>query len=252
MRFDGKGVLVTGASKGIGRAIATRLAAEGARVVVHFGSDRAGAEQTRASLPGSGHGIVSADIGDRRDVAAMVDTAIELLDGLDILVNNAGVYRLAPPLETDYAGWCAHLDEMLRVNFLGAAWAAQRAAQHMASRGGGRIVNVSSRGAFRGEPSGPGYGAAKAALNALGQSLAVALAPAGVTVLTVAPGFVETAMARPHLQGAAGDAIRAQSPLDRVATVEDVASAVAFLASDEAAYATGAILDLNGASYLRT
>jgi NAD(P)-dependent dehydrogenase (short-subunit alcohol dehydrogenase family) len=122
----------------------------------------------------------------------------------------------------------------------------------MASRGGGRIVNVSSRGAFRGEPQAPGYGAAKAGLNALGQSLAVALAPYGVAVLTIAPGFVETAMVRPHLQGEAGDAIRAQSPFNRVATVDEVADAVAFLASDAAGWASGTILDFNGASYLRT
>jgi NAD(P)-dependent dehydrogenase (short-subunit alcohol dehydrogenase family) len=141
---------------------------------------------------------------------------------------------------------------MLSTNLLGPAWACHLAARHMAESGGGRIVNVSSRGAFRGEPDGPGYGAAKAGLNALGQSLAVALAPHGVTVLTLAPGFVETAMARPHLQAEAGDAIRAQSPFNRVATVDEVAYAVLFLASDEAAWGSGAILDFNGASYLRT
>jgi NAD(P)-dependent dehydrogenase (short-subunit alcohol dehydrogenase family) len=122
----------------------------------------------------------------------------------------------------------------------------------MIPRGGGRIVNVSSRGAFRGEPEQPAYGASKAGLNALGQSLARALAPVGITVATVAPGFVATDMAARHLDGPRGDAIRAQSPFGRVARPDEVASAVVFLASPEAEWASGAILDLNGASYLRT
>jgi 3-oxoacyl-[acyl-carrier protein] reductase len=118
--------------------------------------------------------------------------------------------------------------------------------------GGGRIVNVSSRGAFRGEPGQPAYGASKAGLNALGQSLAVALAPHNITVTAVAPGFVETDMADDHLQGERGAAIRAQSPFGRVATPQEIAAAVVFLASPQAQWASGAILDLNGASYLRT
>ncbi|MFL6137790.1 MAG: SDR family NAD(P)-dependent oxidoreductase [Frankiaceae bacterium] len=250
--FAGKGALVTGASRGIGRAVATRLAAAGARVVVHYGSDAAAAAETLAGLAGDAHHVARADLRDPEQVARLVDEAIDHLGRLDVLVNNAGAYRLAPLLEVDYDGWRAHLDEMLGTNLLGPAWATYCAARHMAERGGGRIVNVSSRGAFRGEPSAPGYGAAKAGLNALGQSLAVALAPHRITVLTLAPGFVETAMARPHLEAAEGAAIRAQSPFGRVATVEEVAEAVAFLASDAAEWASGAILDFNGASYLRT
>jgi NAD(P)-dependent dehydrogenase (short-subunit alcohol dehydrogenase family) len=117
---------------------------------------------------------------------------------------------------------------------------------------GGRIVNVSSRGAFRGEPDHPAYGASKAGLNALGQSLARALAPHGIAVTTVAPGFVLTDMTVDLLDAPAGDEIRAQSPFDRVATPDEVADAVFFLASARAEFASGAILDLNGASYLRT
>jgi len=140
----------------------------------------------------------------------------------------------------------------LAVNLVAAANASFLAARHMVATGGGRIVNVSSRGAFRGEPEAPAYGASKAGMNAMGQSLAVALAPFGVTVTTVAPGWVETDMANAHLKAARGEAIRAQSPLGRVATAEEVAAAVLFLASDGASYAGGAILDVNGASYLRT
>lgn len=117
---------------------------------------------------------------------------------------------------------------------------------------GGRIVNISSRGAFRGEPENPAYGASKAGLNALSQSLAVALAPHGIYVYAVAPGFVETAMARPYLTPETIDGIRNQSPLRRVAKVQDVAYWVLAMADDEAEFATGAIVDVNGASYLRT
>jgi 3-oxoacyl-[acyl-carrier protein] reductase len=108
------------------------------------------------------------------------------------------------------------------------------------------------RGRLRGEPHQPAYGASKAGLNSLGQSLAVALAPHNITVSAVAPGFVQTDMAAAHLTGERGDAIRAQSPFNRVAAPEEIAAAVVFLASPQAAWATGAILDLNGASYLRT
>ncbi|MBP6788808.1 MAG: SDR family oxidoreductase, partial [Candidatus Promineofilum sp.] len=126
------------------------------------------------------------------------------------------------------------------------------AARHMIAQGGGRIVNVSSRGAFRGEPTGPAYGASKAALNSMSQSLAKHLAPYGISVGVVAPGFVQTDMAREALSGQSGVEIRAQSPFNRVAQPEEVAYAVLFLASEGAEFMTGAIIDVNGASYLRT
>jgi NAD(P)-dependent dehydrogenase (short-subunit alcohol dehydrogenase family) len=122
----------------------------------------------------------------------------------------------------------------------------------MAERGGGRIVNVSSRGAFRGEPRAPAYGAAKAGLNAMGGSLAVALAPLNIFVGTVAPGFVATDMVAETLAGPEGDAIRQQVPLGRVAQPEEIAHAVLFIPSPGAEFTTGAIIDVNGASYLRT
>jgi 3-oxoacyl-[acyl-carrier protein] reductase len=123
--------------------------------------------------------------------------------------------------------------------------------RQMIAGGGGRVVNVSSRGAFRGEPDQPAYGASKAALIAFGQSLARSLGPRGIAVTTVAPGWTETDMAADSLSGPRGDAIRAESPLGRVATPEDVAGAVLYLASAGAEMASGSVLDLNGASYLR-
>jgi 3-oxoacyl-[acyl-carrier protein] reductase len=114
------------------------------------------------------------------------------------------------------------------------------------------VVNVSSRGAFRGEPDTPAYAASKAGLNAFAQSMALALAPHDIRVGTVAPGFVQTEMAEDLLRGPGGDAIRAQSPFGRVARPEEVASAVFWLASEGARFATGSIIDVNGASYLRS
>jgi NAD(P)-dependent dehydrogenase (short-subunit alcohol dehydrogenase family) len=116
---------------------------------------------------------------------------------------------------------------------------------------GGRIVNVGSRGAFRGEPGQPAYGASKAGIVAFGQSLARDLGPKGIVVSAVAPGFTETDMARDELMGERGKARRAESPLGRVATADEVAAAVVFLASPQAEMASGAVLDVNGASYLR-
>jgi NAD(P)-dependent dehydrogenase (short-subunit alcohol dehydrogenase family) len=156
-----------------------------------------------------------------------------------------------PVFGTDYDVWQLTWRHTFDVNLFGAANAAWAAAQHMRERGG-RIVNVSSRGAFRGEPRQPAYGASKAALNAMGQSLAVALAPYGIAVASVAPGFIATDMTNEHLKAERGAAIRAQSPFDRVARPEEVAAAVHWLASPEAEWASGTIVDLNGASYLRT
>jgi NAD(P)-dependent dehydrogenase (short-subunit alcohol dehydrogenase family) len=250
--FAGKTALVTGASRGIGRAVAVELARLGARVAVHYHTNHAAAEATLAELSGDGHIAVAADIADAAAVAAMVDEVSETFGRIDVLVNNAARYVDHAIAGVTYPEWQAAWQATLATNLLGTANVTYCVARRMIAEGGGRIVNVSSRGAFRGEPDHPAYAASKAGLNAMGQSLAQALAPFGISVLTVAPGFVETEMAAPYLDGPAGDAIRAQSPFGRVATPEEVAHSVAFLASERAAFASGAILDLNGASYLRT
>ncbi|HEY4630795.1 MAG TPA: SDR family oxidoreductase [Blastococcus sp.] len=249
---DGRAVLVTGGSRGIGRAVAQAFAARGDRVAVHWGTSRDRAEQVLATLPGDGHTLVQADMTDAGAVAAMVDRAAEDLGRLDVLVNNAGVFTAHPPLETSYDEWQAAWSHTLAVNLVGAANATFRAVPHLIAGGGGAVVNVSSRGAFRGEPRTPAYGASKAGLNAFAQSMALALAPRNISVTCVAPGFVQTEMAREVLDGAGGDAVRAQSPFGRVARPDEVAAAVLWLASPEARFSTGTIVDVNGASYLRS
>jgi 3-oxoacyl-[acyl-carrier protein] reductase len=247
-----RAVLVTGASRGIGAAIAAAFAARGERVAVHYGQSREAAERVLAGLPGEGHLMVRADLGDAEEVRRAVDEAATGLEGLDVLVNNAGVFVAHPPLSTSYDQWQARWSQTLSTNLTGAANATFCAVPHLVARGGGAIVNVSSRGAFRGEPDCPAYGASKAGLNAFGQSMAQALAAHGISVGTVAPGFVETEMAREALTGARGDQVRAQSPTGRVARPEEVAAAVVWLASPEARFSTGTIIDVNGASYLRS
>jgi NAD(P)-dependent dehydrogenase (short-subunit alcohol dehydrogenase family) len=228
------------------------FAGGGDRVAIHHRDSTPLAEQLRGSLPGEGHVVVQADLADPEAVRAAVDGAAEQLGGLDVLVNNAGVFTPHDIFDTTYEQWQRQWRRTLDTNLVGAANAIWCAVRHMRERGAGRIVNVSSRGAFRGEPGQPAYGASKAGLNALGQSLAVALAPYGIAVATVAPGFVETDMTNEHLKSPRGDEIRAQSPFGRVARVEEIAAAVHWLASPEAEWASGTIVDLNGASYLRT
>ena len=249
--FSGRSVLVTGSSRGVGRATASLLARAGAQVGVHYRERKEAAEQLAAALPGRGHAVLQADLADPAAAHALVGRAITALGGLDLLVNNAGIFRPHPvDGSLEFADWLATFQETLNTNLVGPAATSYAAIQHMRERGGGTIINIGSRGAYRGEAGQVGYGAAKAGLHSLSQSLAREVGAAGITVHAIAPGFIETAMARTHLQGAAGEAVRAQSPLNRVATVDEVAHAVLYLASPEARFTTGGVLDLNGASYL--
>jgi 3-oxoacyl-[acyl-carrier protein] reductase len=248
MNFEDKHVLITGASRGIGQATAVAFAEAGARVAVHYHRQQALAEQVRASLLGSEHIIVQANIADPLAVERMVGQVIAAFEHLDILVNNAALNLSHPPDDTDYESWQEAWQQIIGTNLIGTANVSYCVAQHMIRQGGGRIVNVSSRGAFRGEPNNPAYGASKAGLNAFSQSLALHLAPYHIFVSAVAPGFVETDRVKPILDRT--DA-RQQSPLKRVAYPDEVAYTILFLVSDGAEFLTGGIVDINGASYLR-
>jgi NAD(P)-dependent dehydrogenase (short-subunit alcohol dehydrogenase family) len=241
-------VLVTGASGGIGAAIARALALRGVRLALHYGADREGAEATHQALRGEGHVLVQADLSDAAAVERLWQEASAAFR-IDAVVNNAGIFPGHAPLATDYPEWAAAWQRTLAINLLGPAHLSYRAARAMVEQGGGRIVNISSRGAFRGEPSAPAYAASKAGLNALSQSLAKALAPKGVYVFVVAPGWVSTQRVAQHVQD---KAVLADQPLGRVARPEEVAQVVTWCALDAPASMTGAVLDVNGASYLRT
>jgi 3-oxoacyl-[acyl-carrier protein] reductase len=244
--------LITGASRGIGRAVAEAFAKRGAHIIVHYSREAQAAHELLARLPGDGHACFQANLENRREVATLAEKSIEAMGRVDILVNNAGVYHHHPILQVDFDSWDSAWQHTLGVNLLGPAHLSFLLGRHMADHGGGRIVNISSRGAFRGEPGAPAYGASKAGMNAMGQSMALALAPHGVFVYTVAPGWVETDMAAPYLDGEDGPSIRHQSPLGRAARPQEIATLVGFLAFEETEYLTGCIIDANGASYLRT
>lgn len=250
-------VLVTGASGGIGGTVARRFAEAGDRVAVHYVRNRDGAEQTYSSLQGNGHTIVTGDIGDSAGVLEIVESTIHEIGSIDVLVCNAAAAPSSANRhvigETSYDAWNAAFRQMVDVNLLGAASLAWAVATRLIDREApGAIVNIGSRGAFRGEPEFPAYAASKAGLHALGQSLAVSLAPHGISVTTVAPGFVATEPQTAKLDGVDGQALRAQSPFHRVGTPEEIAAAVFWLASPEASWSSGTILDANGASYLRS
>jgi 3-oxoacyl-[acyl-carrier protein] reductase len=246
---------VTGGSRGIGAAIASALAGRGARVAVHAGRDLAAAEAVARSLAGTGHLAVVGDLADPDAAPAVVAAAIQGLGGLDVLVNNAGVFEAHPIDGVDLDTWRVAWRRHVAVNLLGPADLAWLLVDHLRTRpegpAGGRIVAVGSRGAYRGEPVTAAYAATKAGLHAMTQSLALALAPHGITATAVAPGFVETDMARSVLDSPAGDAVRAQSPFGRVATADEIAATVAWLALDAPDWVSGAVLDANGASHLR-
>jgi 3-oxoacyl-[acyl-carrier protein] reductase len=223
-----RGVLVTGGSRGIGAAVVDAFRALGDDVVALSSSD--------------------ADLADPDAVARAVSSAVDALGRIDVLVNNAGLVELGS-LDRSYEDWQSLWRRTFDVNVFGAANMSYCVAHHMIDRGiQGRIVNVGSRGAFRGEPAMPAYGASKAALHSMGQSLAVALAPHGISVASVAPGFVAT----DRVADMVTDDVRRQSPFGRVARPDEVAAAVVYLASPAAEWASGAVLDLNGASHLRT
>lgn len=244
--------LVTGASRGIGAAIARSLAGAGFRVAVHYNSHEAAARRTLDGLAGPGHILLRADISEATEAERLVHRSIEEFDRLDVLINNAGVFEYHPIAGIGYREWQDVWRRTVGTNLIAAANLSYCAARHMITRGGGRIVNVSSRGAFRGEPEAPAYGASKAGMNAMGQSLAQALAPHNVLVYTIAPGWVDTDMAASTLNSPAGEAVKAQSPMRRVATPEEIARIALFCAQDAPPYMTAAIIDANGASYLRT
>ncbi|MCK9398831.1 MAG: SDR family oxidoreductase [Bacteroidales bacterium] len=252
IRFDNKIVLITGSSRGIGAATALKFAESGATVIVHYSKDIYKARETFNSLPGSCHMLLKADLSVPDDVKRLFDKVLRQKGRIDILVNNAGIYEETRWWELDYEEWQQHWKKTIDTNLTGMANLSFLVAKQMIAQGGGKIINVSSRGAFRGEPHALPYGAGKAAMNSFGQSMAWALADKNVQVYTIAPGWVDTDMTHEILESEQGKAVAAQSPMNRFATPGELANAITLLASSGTEYMTGCILDMNGASYLRT
>ena len=252
IRFDNKIVLVTGSSRGIGAAVALKFAELGATVIIHYAHDKAKARETFDKLHGSCHMMLQADLSNPEDVMRLFEKVKRQKEKIDILVNNAGIYEETKWWEIDYESWQEHWKKTIDTNLTGMANLSFLVAKQMIAQGKGKIINVSSRGAFRGEPHALPYGAGKAAMNSFGQSMAWALADKNVQVYTLAPGWVDTDMTHEILLSERGKAVAAQSPMNRVARPEELAHAIVLLASPGNEYMTGCILDVNGASYLRT
>jgi len=247
--LSGTHVLVTGASRGIGAAIARRLGASGARVAVHYRANREAAEALATEI---GHGAVAfgADLASSNAVANLwTDVAAEF-GTLDALVNNAGI-AIESPLASATGDWLAHWNQTMAVNLTATGLLSRAAIAHFQTRGGGRIVNIASRAAFRGDqPDYLAYAASKAGVVALTRSIARAFGKAGIKAFTLAPGFTRTEMAQAFIDQYGEDYATGDIALDRLTEPGDIAPTVAFLLSGLADHATGSTIDLNAASYV--
>ncbi|WP_179345861.1 SDR family NAD(P)-dependent oxidoreductase [Winogradskyella ursingii] len=252
MDFKDKKILITGGSRGIGKATATAFAKRGGVVGINYRSQTNEALKTLKELEGTGHKLFQYDIADKAASQDLIADFIDTYGTIDILINNAGISISHDFDNINFEEWASAWKDTLQTNLFAAANLSFLASKQMIKTGGGHIVNVSSRGAFRGEPTKPAYGASKAALNAMSQSLAKKLAPYNVFVGVVAPGFTETDMGSKTLTDIERQNLLRESPFKRMAQPEEVAHAILFLASKEASYCSGTIIDVNGASYLRS
>lgn len=231
-------ILVTGSSRGIGAAIHAAFATAGTPVLGH--ATRGDADRIAADLDQPG-------AADR-----LWQAALERLGEIDVLVNNAGVFE-ANPLDGSDPGWLAAWERTMRINLTASAELCRLAVRHWQARGtGGRIVNVASRAAYRGDsPAHWHYAASKAGMVAMTKTIARGYARDGILAFAICPGFTMTGMAEDYLESRGGDALLADIPLGRVAQPEEVAEMVRWCALDAPASMTGAVLDVNGASYVR-
>jgi glucose 1-dehydrogenase len=246
MRLQGRNALVTGSSKGIGRAIAARFGREGANVVVNYNSDPKGANEVVEEIRALGVKAmaVKADLGNVASVQALIAASIEALGSLDVLVNNAGIEAHSPFWDVSEAEY----DRVLSVNLKGVFFATQAMVNHLrASSRGGRIINISSVHEEIPFPNFAAYCASKGGLKMLTRNLAVELGPLGITVNSIAPGAIETPINRKLLNDPAKlRSLLGQIPLGRLGQPDDVAGLAAFLASDDASYATGSTYFVDG------
>ena len=247
--LTGKIALITGASRGIGKQTAIRMANAGARVAVNYHRSEAEALEVVKQI-GDSAMAVGADVSDPAQAEAMTNGVIKRFGRVDILVNNAATFDMNPLDGDDYVKWQRGWGRTFALNVFGAANAAFLAMRSMRENGGGKIINVASRAAFRGETEFADYGASKAALVNFTRSIARGCAKDNIVASCVAPGFIETDMARSELEAHREEIIN-QIPLRRVGSVDDVASVILFLASPMADYLNGVTIDINGGSWFQ-
>ena len=250
-KLAGKTVLVTGGSRGIGAAIARAVGESGARVLVHYARNERAAEAVRRDIGADRCQVLQADLAVPGEADRLWADAVTLAPRIDVLVNNAGIFedvRVEAPIEDWRAAWT----RVLQVNLLAPAELCRAAILHFRAHGGGKIVNVASRAAFRGEaPDEMPYGASKGALVTLTKTIARGFAADGVLAFCIAPGFTDTEMVTGAM---APDAIAEATrdiPLGAMAAPEEIGALAAFLCDDRVRHMTGATFDVNGASYVR-
>ena len=246
--LSNKIALVTGASRGIGRTTAMRMAEAGARVAVNYNRSEAEANDVVREIGDDRAFAVRANVADPNDVKSMIDAVVDRCGRIDILVNNAATFDMNRFEDDDYEAWQQGWKQTFDLNVFGAANAAYLAMHSMRRNGGGKIINVSSRAAFRGETEFADYAASKAALVNLTRSIARACAKDNIVASCVTPGFILTEMAKPQLDAHYEEIVN-QIPLRRVGSVDDVASVILFLASPMADYLNGVTIDVNGGSW---
>jgi NAD(P)-dependent dehydrogenase (short-subunit alcohol dehydrogenase family) len=252
--LKGKTLLVTGASKGIGAAIATALGEAGARVIAHYGTDREGAEQALADVAAEDKLFIQADLHDLVAVERLWDQAQAWQGRIDGFVNNAAIMRWHGGLAADDETWDSVWEETLSVNVLAPARLIRRAVKHFQANGGGILITISSWAAQRGvtNPDTIAYAASKAAVRSMTQTVARAYAKQGILAYIVAPGVVRTQMSESFALTQGGEAgVTAQLAMGEWVPPSDIAALVAFLASGRSRHLSGATLDVNGASYVR-
>lgn len=243
------GIFITGGSRGIGAATVRALHAQGARVFFTYNTDVQAAEQLCGDL-GERVRAAACDLADHDELPGLVAEATDYLGCIDTLVNNAATFAENPFFGTTYEQWRDGWARTFAINTFGAAHLTYLVLQHMRERGEGRIINVASRAAHRGELTFADYGASKAALVNLTKSIARSCAGEGIVSIAIAPGFIETEMAAEELSRRREE-IEGEIPLGRVGGAADVASVIAFFASGAGDYANGATIDVNGGSYVR-
>ncbi|MDX1547845.1 MAG: SDR family oxidoreductase [Rhodothermales bacterium] len=242
-------VLVTGASRGIGKALAQALGAAGATVAVHYRTSREAAEDV-AKVCGHGARAFGADLAEPSACDRLFDEVLAAYGRLDVLVNNAGV-AFSIPMDAAQGEWQRAWDLTMAVNLRAVEWLCRRAVRHFRAQRGGRIVNIASRAAFRGDtPEYLAYAASKGGMVALTRSLARAFGKDGVTAFVVAPGFTRTDMAQEFIDAYGEDYAVRNLALGRMTEPEDVAPLVVLLASGLADHATGTTIDVNAGSYV--
>jgi 3-oxoacyl-[acyl-carrier protein] reductase len=249
LSLAGRIALVTGASRGIGRAAAIALGRAGARVMVAAGTARDLAESTASAVRAAGaeSSVVVGDLSDPRTPEQYVEACRRAFGGLDILVNNAGIWEEGAIGDVTPEA----VERTLAVNLKAALLLCRHAAPLLAGSAAGRIVNVSSTASLLGEPLHAAYAASKGGLDAMTRSLAVELGPSGITVNAVAPGWTATDMVSGELESEAGRALVTSIPLRKIATADDVALAIVFLASDWAGHVNGVVLPVEGGYRIR-